>query len=210
MSTQTKQSQSALTPREALQLLKDGNARFLANRHADRNLLEQVKETATGQFPFAVILSCIDSRVSAELTFDQGVGDIFSVRIAGNVLNEDILGSMEFACQLANSKLIAVVGHSSCGAIKGACANAELGHLTGLLAKVSPVIKSVQAAGDVPEDKLVQRVAEANVEHVVSAIQQQSPVLAGLIESGSIGLVGGMYSVESGAVEFGELISGAN
>ncbi len=208
MKTQTKDSQNALTPADALQLLKDGNARFVANKKADRNLLDQVKETAGGQFPFAVILSCIDSRVSAELAFDQGVGDIFSVRIAGNIVNEDILGSMEFACQLAGSKLIAVVGHSSCGAVKGACANAELGHLTGLLAKVQPVIKSVKASGDVPESELVQRVADANVESVVAEIRERSSVLSELIDSGTVGIVGGMYSVESGAVEFGELASG--
>ena len=210
MKTQNKDSQNALTPADALQLLKDGNARFLANKQADRQLLEQVKETATGQFPFAVILSCIDSRVSAELAFDQGVGDIFSVRIAGNIVNEDILGSMEFACQLAGSKLIAVVGHSSCGAVKGACANAELGHLTGLLNKVQPVIKSVKASGDVPETELVQRVADANVESVVKEIRERSSVLSALIDSGSVGIVGGMYSVESGAVEFGELATGKN
>ena len=143
MITQTKESQNNMSPELALEYLKEGNARFVNNLKADRNLLEQVKETGAGQFPFATILSCIDSRVSAELVFDQGVGDIFSIRIAGNVLNEDILGSMEFACKVAGSKLILVLGHNRCGAVGGAIDQVELGNLTTLLNKIKPAIDSV-------------------------------------------------------------------
>lgn len=210
MRTQTKDSQNSLTPQQALKLLKDGNTRFQENLRAHRDLLEQVNVTAEGQYPFAIILSCIDSRTSAELIFDQGLGDVFSVRIAGNVLNEDILGSMEFACKLANSKLIVVVGHSACGAVKGACADAKLGHLSGLLAKIQPAVEQVRSSGDLPEPEFVQRVAETNVELVVGEIQEKSPVLRELIENGTVGIVGAMYSVQSGATEFGELITGSN
>ncbi|HEX8675896.1 MAG TPA: carbonic anhydrase, partial [Segetibacter sp.] len=128
MRTLTKEMQEKITPQQALEILKEGNKRFVHNLKVNRNLLEQVNETRDGQWPFAVILSCIDSRTSAELIFDQGLGDIFSVRIAGNVINEDILGSMEFACKIAGSKFIMVLGHTKCGAIKGACDNIEIGH----------------------------------------------------------------------------------
>src|SRR6187402_355725 len=140
MKTLTKEIQAAITPSMALELLKDGNKRFVNNLKANRNLLEQVNETSDGQHPFAVILSCIDSRTSAELIFDQGFGDIFSVRIAGNIINEDILGSMEFACKIAGSKFIVVLGHTKCGAVKGACDRVEMGNLTVLLAKLQPAI----------------------------------------------------------------------
>src|SRR2546430_5894361 len=136
MSAHTKKTQAELTPQDALELLKKGNERFVNNIKAHRNLLEQVNETSSGQFPFAAILSCIDSRTSAELIFDQGLGDVFSIRIAGNILNEDILGSMEFACKFAGSKLIVVLGHTKCGAIEGACNNIVSGHITGLLKQI--------------------------------------------------------------------------
>ena len=140
MRTLNKEGQHGLTPQNAYQILVDGNQRFVSNLRYNRNLLQQVNETSDGQYPFAIVLSCIDSRTSAELVFDQGLGDIFSARIAGNVLNEDILGSMEFACKVAGSKLIVVLGHTKCGAIKGACSHVQMGHLTGLLAKVAPAM----------------------------------------------------------------------
>ena len=174
MTTQTKDSQSSLTPQKALEILVGGNERFVGNSAEKRDLLAQVKATASGQFPFAVVLSCIDSRVPAEVIFDQGIGDIFSARVAGNVVNDDTLGSMEFACKLAGSMLIVVMGHTSCGAVIGACAKAELGHLTGLLAKITPVVEAVQKAGDVPEAELAGKVAVANVDHVVGQIREQS------------------------------------
>src|SRR5215217_5161070 len=141
MRTHTKDTQEGLTPDMAINILQEGNQRFIKNLKANRNLLQQVNETADGQFPFATILSCIDSRTSAELIFDQGLGDIFSIRIAGNILNDDILGSMEFACRIAGSKLIVVLGHTECGAIEGACNNIKLGNITTLLKKIKPAIK---------------------------------------------------------------------
>ncbi|MCA9582215.1 MAG: carbonic anhydrase [Myxococcales bacterium] len=208
MKTQTREAQAALNPESALNLLRQGNQRFQDNLKANRNLLEQVNTTAEGQFPFATILSCIDSRTSAELIFDQGLGDIFSIRIAGNVLNDDILGSMEFACKLAGSKLLVVLGHSSCGAIKGACSGAELGHLTGLLKKIEPSVQAVRAEGDnLDADELAQRVADANVDRVVEQILEQSAVLRDMIAKKQVGIVGAMYSVHSGAVTFHDLVS---
>ena len=209
MKTQTKDAQTALSPRAAVQILQSGNARFQANLKANRNLLEQVNTTSTGQFPFAAILSCIDSRTSAELIFDQGLGDIFSIRIAGNVLNEDILGSMEFSCKLAGSKLIVVLGHSSCGAVKGACDGAELGHLTGLLNKIQPSVERIRAQGPLPREAFVQKVADDNVDVVVAEILERSPVLKAMIDAGEVGIVGAMYSVRSGQVVFHDLLCGA-
>ena len=209
MKTLTREAQTALTPARALELLQRGNSRFEANLKANRNLLQQVNVTSDGQFPLAVILSCIDSRTSVELIFDQGLGDVFSVRIAGNVLNDDILGSMEFACKVAGSKLIVVLGHSSCGAIKGACDGVELGHLTGLLGKIRPAVETVRRDGELSRDDLVQRVAEVNVEQVVREIRERSPVLDGMITEGQVGIVGGMYSVHSGAVSFLDLVCGS-
>ena len=207
MRTHTKQSQQDLTPEMAMEYLKEGNQRFLANLKFNRNLLEQVNITADGQFPFAVVLSCIDSRTSAELVFDQGLGDIFSIRIAGNVLNDDILGSMEFACKLAGSKLIVVLGHSGCGAITGACNGVQLGHLSGLLNKIKPAIE-LAGARDVDEATFVQRVADKNVDLVVSEIQKQSTLLHEMIRAGDVGLVGAHYSVQSGDIKFHELLCG--
>lgn len=203
-----KASQQALTPAGVLEILKAGNQRFVYSLKANRNLLEQVNETIEGQFPFAIILSCIDSRTSAELIFDQGLGDIFSVRIAGNVINDDILGSMEFACKLAGSKLVVVLGHSHCGAIKGACAGAELDHLTGLLDKIQPAVDSVKngrlARISCPDSTLVEQVAERNVEIMVDQIKQRSPILNVMAKNGEIGIVGGMYNIENGKVTFFE------
>jgi carbonic anhydrase len=206
MRTQTKDIQTTLTPRKAFEILAEGNKRFVSNLRLNRNLLQQVNETSEGQFPFAIVLSCIDSRTSAELVFDQGLGDIFSVRIAGNVLNEDILGSMEFACQLAGSKLIVVLGHTRCGAIMGACNHVELGHLTGLLGKIGPAIHEADSAGGatLAPAAFVEQVAVANTRHQMRAILERSPILEHLFREGRIGLVGGVYAVETGEVTFFE------
>jgi carbonic anhydrase len=196
-----------MTPQDALQTLKDGNARFCANLKANRDLLQQVNATREGQWPFAAILSCIDSRTSAELIFDQGLGDVFSIRIAGNFLNEDILGSLEFACAIAGAKLVVVLGHSECGAIQGACDRTELGHLTQLLAKITPAVDSIWESYK-PEDRnsgnsaMVQSVAEANVRRAVAGIPEQSVVLRDLYAKGAIDIVGGMHDISSGTVKF--------
>ena len=196
-----------LTPQVGLDLLKEGNARFQSNLMLSRDHLEQVNITAAGQFPFAVILSCIDSRTSAELIFDQGLGDVFSIRIAGNVLNDDILGSMEFACKLAGSRLIVVMGHSACGAVKGAWEGAELGHLSGLLRKIQPSIDLMEQSRELPGDEFVQGVAEKNVERVVQEIRESSQVLEAMIRGGEVSIVGAMYSVQSGTVRFQDMFS---
>lgn len=204
MRTLNKEAQHSLTPKKAYQILEEGNRRFVSNLRFNRNLLQQVNETSDGQYPFAIVLSCIDSRTSAELVFDQGLGDIFSARIAGNILNEDILGSMEFACKVAGSKLIVVLGHSKCGAIKGACSHVQMGHLTGLLSKVAPAMHAVEQrdGASVSPDDAVELVAVENVRCQLRAILDRSPILEALYKEGSIGLVGGMYSVETGEVTF--------
>ena len=204
MKTQTKESQNNITPEIALDYLKEGNGRFVNNLKADRNLLEQVNETSEGQFPFATILSCIDSRVSAELVFDQGVGDIFSIRIAGNILNDDILGSMEFACKVAGSKLIVVLGHTRCGAVKGAVNQVKLGNLTGLLEKIEPAIESVQKESniDIGAPDFIDEVVKQNVIDVVDEITQRSTILSDMVSNGKIAIVKGVYFVETGEVVF--------
>ncbi|HET8859367.1 carbonic anhydrase family protein [Marivirga sp.] len=206
MNTQTAKSQAALSPKEALTLLEEGNKRFINNSTADRDLLKQVNETSHGQYPFAVVLSCIDSRVPAEIVFDQGVGDIFSARIAGNFVNEDILGSLEFACKAAGSKLIVVLGHTSCGAVKGACDHVELGNLTGMLKKLKPAIDAVSTDGERSSKnaEYVQKVADKNVELTIQQIKEKSPVLKEMLDDGTIGIAGGMYDVTSGKVKFSQ------
>lgn len=198
-----------MTPEKSLQYLKEGNKRFQNNLKANRNLLEQVNDTSDGQFPFATVLSCIDSRVSAELVFDQGLGDIFSIRIAGNFVNEDILGSMEFASKLAGTKLIVVLGHTSCGAIKGACDHARLGNLTALINKLEPAVAEVRE----PKDEalrtsknleFVDAVAEKNVFLTMENIRQRSVVLHEMELNHEIKIVGGMYDISTGAVTFYE------
>lgn len=205
MKAHTAETQATVTPAKALQFLKEGNARFVNNLKVNRNLLEQVNDTKDGQFPFAIVLSCIDSRTSAELIFDQGLGDIFSARIAGNILNDDILGSMEFACKLAGTKLIVVLGHSKCGAIKGACQGAELGHLTNLLSKVQVSVDEVKAEMPGVENTdpaLVSAVAQHNVIHTMDEILGRSEVLRDLFESSQIGIAGAYYDIETGEVQF--------
>lgn len=207
MKAHTKETQATMTPAKALQFLKEGNLRFQNNLKANRNLLEQVNETADGQFPFATILSCIDSRVSAELVFDQGLGDIFSIRIAGNFINQDILGSMEFACKLAGTKLLVVLGHTSCGAIKGACDHARMGHLTSLLAKIEPAVIAVKEPKDEElrnskNSDFVDSVAEMNVHLALENIRSQSKILSDMEKMGEIAIVGGMYDLSAGGVSF--------
>jgi carbonic anhydrase len=205
MRTLTKAMRDALTPQDALEVLRKGNERFVNNLKANRNLLQQVNETSDGQHPLAIVLSCIDSRTSAELIFDQGLGDIFSCRIAGNVLNDDILGSMEFACKVAGSKVVVVLGHSKCGAVKGACDGVRLGNLSILLEKIDPAIALETETRDnrnASNAAFVERVAELNVLMVKQQIMERSPLLAEMVANSEIAIVGGMYDVESGAVDF--------
>lgn len=207
MKAHTRETQSSMTPEKSLQYLTEGNQRFQDNLKAHRNLLEQINDTSFGQFPFATILSCIDSRVSAELVFDQGLGDVFSIRIAGNFVNQDILGSMEFGCKLAGTKLVVVLGHTSCGAIKGACDNAKLGNLTAMLNKIKPAVNAVSE----PKDKnlrnssnldFVDNVSTKNVLLTLERIRNESDVLSKMEQNGEIMIVGAMYNINDGAVTF--------
>jgi carbonic anhydrase len=205
MRTLTKEMQAAITPKKALELLKEGNKRFVNNLKINRNLLQQVNETSEAQYPFAVILSCIDSRTSAELIFDQGLGDLFSVRIAGNVLNEDILGSMEFACKVAGSKMIVVLGHTRCGAVKGACDHVEMGNLTTLLSKIRPAVDeetTVMKDRTSANPEFLEKVTVINVKRTLNGIMERSPILKELVEAGKIGIMGGIYDVSTGVVTF--------
>jgi carbonic anhydrase len=207
MKTLTKELQDAITPTKALELLRDGNKRFVSNLKVNRNLLQQANETSDGQHPFAVILSCIDSRTSAELIFDQGLGDVFSVRIAGNILNEDILGSMEFGCKVAGSKIIVVLGHTKCGAVKGACDHVEMGNLTALLTKIRPAVddeNTVKENRNSSNSEFVEKVSAINIKRTVKAIIERSPILKEMIESGQLGIVGGNHDITTGEVEFFE------
>lgn len=207
MWTQSKETLERLTPQKALDFLREGNHRFVNNLNSNRNLLRQVNQTSEGQFPFATILSCIDSRTSAELIFDQGLGDIFSIRIAGNVLNDDILGSMEFACGIAQSKVIVVLGHTNCGAVTSACNGVELGYLTALLNKIKPVIDSEITVADSRNGSntdFVTQVAVDNVRQTIRQIRERSLILKNLESEDSILLIGGLYSTETGEVRFFE------
>lgn len=202
---QTKESQSSMTPEAALTMLKVGNARYVENRMLQRDYLKQTQQTATGQYPFAAILGCIDSRVPAETVFDQGIGDIFNVRIAGNFINTDILGSLEFACKVAGSKLIVVLGHTSCGAVKGACDHVQLGNLTEMLGKIKPAVDAVTdetADRSSANASFVQKVIDMNVRMSLEAIMSNSPVLREMYENGEIDIVGAMYDVKTGKVDF--------
>ncbi|MFO7657604.1 MAG: carbonic anhydrase family protein [Bacteroidales bacterium] len=201
----TKKSQDKITPDIALSYLKEGNQRFINNLKLHRNLLQQVNLTSEGQFPFAVILSCIDSRTSAEMIFDQGLGDIFSIRIAGNILNDDILGSMEYACRTANSKLIVVLGHTRCSAIISACNKLELGHFTHLLSKLTPSIENekettINRTGT--NESFVNNVTRNNIILTIKQIREKSPILQEMENNSSIKIIGGLYNVETGEVQF--------
>ncbi|WP_035335307.1 carbonic anhydrase family protein [Dokdonia sp. PRO95] len=207
MKAHTKITQAKMTPDTALEFLQEGNERFLKNLKANRNLLEQVNDTSDGQYPFATILSCIDSRVSAELVFDQGLGDIFSIRIAGNFINEDILGSMEFACKVAGTKLLVVLGHTSCGAVKGACDHVRLGNLTALINKIEPAVAAVKE----PKEEsmrtsanldFVDTVSRENVKIAIDNIRSRSVVLNEMEKDGEIKIVGAMYDITDGRVTF--------
>jgi carbonic anhydrase len=205
MHTHSKETQSSVTPDVALEILKEGNERFVKNLKANRNLLQQVNETSKGQFPFATILSCIDSRTSAELIFDQGLGDIFSIRIAGNILNEDILGSMEFATKVMGTKILVVLGHTKCGAVVGACNHVEMGNLTTLLNKIQPAIyqeKETVENRTGSNEKFVKNVTEINVFLTIDRIRRESPIIAELEQNGAIKIIGGLYDVENGKVDF--------
>jgi len=207
MNAHTKQTQSQMNPDSCLLELKNGNNRFVEKEPINRDLMQQVEQTSNGQFPFATILSCIDSRVSSELIFDQGIGDIFSVRIAGNFANEDILGSMEFACKLAGTKLIVVLGHTACGAVKGACDHARLGNLTTLINKIEPAVEAViepidENLRNSSNIDFVNTVAEKNVEMTIAKIRIDSPVLAEMEKQGEIKIIGGMYDINTGKVKF--------
>lgn len=207
MKAHTAETQASMTPMKALEILKEGNGRFIKNFKANRNLLQQANDTREGQWPFAVILSCIDSRTSAELIFDQGLGDIFSIRIAGNVVNTDIIGSLEFACKVAGSKLIVVLGHSNCGAVKGACDHLELGNLTELLSKIQPAVyqETLTFEHDKRNSKneeFVENVSTINVKRSVKTIVDRSYILEQMIENGEIAIIGAKHNLESGEVDF--------
>ncbi|MEO6423529.1 MAG: carbonic anhydrase family protein [Candidatus Nitrotoga sp.] len=205
MRTQTKETQASLTPEMAFQILKAGNERFAENRTVNRDLLEQLKDTSNGQFPFAVVLSCIDSRTSAELIFDQGLGDLFSIRIAGNLANEDILGSMEFACKVAGAKIIVVLGHSGCGAIMAACDDIKFGNFTALVNKLKPALTRVREPKtdrNSQNTAFVEEVATANIFLTIANIKHRSEVLREMLENFQIAIVGGMYDTQTGKIEF--------
>ena len=207
MKAHTKITQAAITPNKAIELLKEGNQRFVASNMANRDLLDQVNDTASGQYPFATVLSCIDSRVSAELIFDQGVGDIFSARVAGNIVNEDLLGSIEFACKLAGTKVLVILGHTACGAVKGACDGAKLGNLTILLDKIMPAVNAVSQPSDARQRNsknidFVNDVAVKNVHMTIENTRNMSPVLKEMEDNGEIKIVGAMYDINNGKVTF--------
>ncbi|MEJ7912063.1 MAG: carbonic anhydrase family protein [Chitinophagaceae bacterium] len=205
MKTLNKELQDAITPSMAVELLREGNKRFVNNLKINRNLLQQANDTSEAQHPFAVILSCIDSRTSAELIFDQGLGDVFSIRIAGNIINEDILGSMEFGCKVAGAKIIIVLGHTKCGAVKGACDHIEMGNLTALLSKILPAVydeKTVTQNRTSANNDFVEKVSSINVNRTVIAVIERSPILKEMLEAGSIGIVGGTHDITTGEVIF--------
>ncbi|MBT3872305.1 MAG: carbonic anhydrase [Flavobacteriaceae bacterium] len=202
MNTQTKITQDNLTANDAHTILVEGNNRFVQNLKALRNLKEQVFQTSEGQYPFAVILSCIDSRVPTELVFDQGIGDIFSVRVAGNIINEDVLGSMEYACKVAGSKIVVVMGHTKCGAVTAACNHVELGNITPLLQKIKPAVVAVEANVSKMNDKSIEDVAVLNVELSIDRIRKESSILSELEKEGTIEIFGAIYDVSTGKVIF--------
>ena len=204
--TQTPESQSAITPSQAIEILKQGNVRFTSGSTTSRDYQSQVSQTAAGQYPLAAVVSCIDSRIPTEIVFDQGIGDIFNARIAGNFVNEDILGSLEFACKVAGAKAIVVMGHTSCGAIKGACDKAELGNLTQLLEKITPAVDAVETPEGADRSSanaaFVDAVAAKNVEFTLAKIRENSSVLNEMLEANEIEIIGAMYDVASGKVSF--------
>ena len=201
----TRAQRDAMTPDEIIAIMKKGNERFRKGKNQTHNYLaEQRKVSASGQYPAAVILSCIDSRAPAEILMDLGVGDVFNARIAGNISNDDILGSMEFACKVAGAKVILVMGHTKCGAVAGTIAGAELGHLTGLLAKIRPAVDATAYQGErsANNNAFVDAVARKNVELTIAGITNSSPVLSEMVSAGKLKIVGSMYDIETGVLEF--------
>ena len=201
MKTQTKNTQDSLTPNDAKSILMEGNKRFVESVSATRNLKKQVTETSSGQYPFAVVLSCIDSRVPVELIFDQGIGDIFSARVAGNIVNEDILGSIEYACKVAGSKMVLVLGHSKCGAVTAACKDVELGNITALLHKIKPAVKLVKKETEEITEAFIEKVTLENVKIAMERIRKESPILLKMEKNDEIKIVGAIYNVATGKVE---------
>ncbi len=205
MKTLTKEMQQELTPEQSLSILVEGNKRFTQNISLNRNFLEQAKETEEGQYPFGVILSCIDSRASSAIIFDQGIGDIFSIKIAGNVVNEDILGSMEFSCKLAGSKVIVVLGHTHCGAVKGACDDVKMGNLTCLLDKIKPSVKGetiTKENRNSTNKDFVFNVTQININKSIKDILDKSSILREMVDAGEIKIVGGIHDISNGQVTF--------
>lgn len=202
MITQTKNTQKSLTPMDAYKILVEGNKRFQENVKAQRNLKEQVVETSTGQYPFAVVLSCIDSRVPVELVFDLGIGDIFSTRVAGNIVNTDVLGSMEYACKVAGSRIVVVMGHTRCGAVKAACENVELGNITSLLRKIKPAIDIIKKDIKDINGDAIEKVAIENIHMSIKKIREESIILSQMEKLGEIAIVGALYNVSTGQTEF--------
>lgn len=200
METFTKELQDSTSPEAAIDRLKQGNKRFVAKENTARDFLAQVDQTSGGQYPFAAILSCIDSRVPAELVFDQGIGDVFNVRVAGNIVNEDVLGSLEYSCKVAGSKVVVVMGHTKCGAVTAACNHVELGNITHLLNKIKPAVDSVVKGEADP--KTIEKVALKNIELSIEQIRSESPILAEMEDKGEIKIVGAVYDVSSGEVCF--------
>ncbi len=202
MRTQTKYTQNNLNPKDAHNILVAGNKRFVENLKVQRNLKDQVLETSEGQYPFAVILSCIDSRVPAELVFDQGIGDLFSARVAGNIVNEDILGSMEYACKVAGSKIVVVLGHTKCGAVTAACNHVELGNITPLLKKIQPAVSAIEKNGVIMDEESIEKVSVLNVKLSIDKIRKESPILSEMEKNKEIEIIGAMYNVSTGEVDF--------
>jgi len=204
MKAQTQYTQDNLTPRKAHKILVDGNNRFIQNLKVDRNLQEQVLETSEGQFPFAVILSCIDSRVPVELVFDQGIGDVFSARVAGNIINEDVLGSIEYSCKVAGAKIVVVMGHTKCGAVTAACNNVEIGNITSLMHKIKPAVDIIKLETEKVNFEFIEKVALKNVQLSIDRILEESPILSEMQKNREIEIIGAMYDVTNGKVNFFE------
>ncbi len=202
MHTQTKETQSELTPQSVLEMMKEGNKRFLSKSVAGRDHHQQVKDTSTGQYPMAVVLSCIDSRVPVEIVFDKGIGDIFSARVAGNIVNVDMLGSMEYSCKVAGSKVVMVLGHTKCGAVTAACKHTELGNITALLSKIMPAVDELVLPDVELTSEVIEEVVVLNVKNAIGQIRKDSPILKEMEDNGEIVIVGAVYDVSSGEVSY--------
>ena len=203
MFSPTKEAQNSISPKKAIEILKQGNERFINNNLLKRDLLQHVKASSNGQYPLAVVLSCIDSRVPTEIIFDQGISNIFNARVAGNIINEDILGSMEYACKVAGSKAIVVLGHTKCGAIISACKRVKLGNITELLSKIDPSVNKVIGQGNTTDnEEKIHQITVENIKLAMEDIVKKSSILKELAESGEIKIVGAIYDVHTGKVDF--------